>query len=444
MKIDAYENTTYVNAGLDDNTKYLYKNNQYYKVNSEQTNRTLLENGKSYNITLDNSADRDWFKLDMASFDPKTTSIGIKVSGIQSGDDYDLLVIDVDGNVIGKSVKNSNGNEEVALTYSLGKKYYVGVMIRQYGAATHTAMVSCSANMPEIVDLAPGEVYLSDLLLESGATRSGSSISLVVEGVSRAWSGFATRIVNGREAVSVSDFSNALVPAWVIERRLIAMNDLYSGGVTVASIPPTDIVAMSTLAVAVLGMNTENVKFIQKALKAAGCWIDANGNPSSADSTGYYGTTTRASVIKYQIDIMQLDLGLMFPTGHVPSSRTNIYSEAVAMYHLGFDDRTARDLSGQRLGNPSITLNTPSSGILYNGTIRITATGINCDHIAAFVNGVSVSVKNGNDFSFVYPVTSDGIYNIYVKGSNFYKSTGAILVASGIVTIQALNPAFPN
>jgi hypothetical protein len=56
--------------------------------------------------------------------------------------------------------------------------------------------------MPEIVDLAPGEVYLSDLLLESGATRSGSSISLVVEGVSRTWNNFASRIVNGREAIS--------------------------------------------------------------------------------------------------------------------------------------------------------------------------------------------------------------------------------------------------
>jgi hypothetical protein len=331
------------------------------------------------------------------------------------GDNYDLYVYEANVQKwVGISRASGNADEEIVLTCDASKSYYVAVYPTTYGASTHGAVLRCDrVELLVPITLAEDDAYLSDLISESGATRSGNSLSLVVEGVSRTWNNFGVRWVNGREVISITDFTNVLVPASVINSRFIAMNNLNNGGaIMVAGIEVGDISALRLEGTNVY--QNKGVKKAQKALKDTNCWIDANGNPSSADITGHFGSTTRASLIKYQQDVMQLDLQYMFEPGYVPTSRSNIYSDEVLKHYNGLDERMVRALSGERLGAPSITLVTPVYINISNSTATISANGTNCDHIAAVVNGVCVAIRNGNNFNYTFPISSNATYSVCV------------------------------
>ncbi|MBR4881627.1 MAG: M23 family metallopeptidase, partial [Clostridia bacterium] len=90
---------------------------------------------------------------------------------------------------------------------------------------------------------------------------------------------------------------------------------------------------------------------------------------------------------------------------------------------------------------PTITLNAPSSNrtetFTNNSTIEISASGVNCSAIKAYVNGMLVCTAYGNSLSYTYPVNADGEYTVFVYGI----SSDDVWVASEryTVTFEAAN-----
>ena len=300
---DTYENTSTVTPVK--NVDFLKSNNQYLRVNGSSTNLTDISNQQARSLNMDNRYDVDWFKIDTSKTGSGQNSAKISLTGIPAGDDYNLVVVDSAGNVIGSSNKTSNQSE--ALNFRINKAansyYYVCVYANTYGASTHSASLSFStvaeSTAVYVSDIGiqnTGEEYLEDLAAEAGATLSGNTVYYMNRSITYGSSN--SRVVNGKLVVNAYDFAAYFVDKNTIRQQLIALDPgLFDGDIGIAAV--SDIIQ-----VAVLYEKSENVRNIQRLLQKLGCWVDKNGNRSKANATGYYGETTQASLIKFQKEYM--------------------------------------------------------------------------------------------------------------------------------------------
>ena len=300
---DTYENTSTVTPVK--NVDFLKSNNQYLRVNGSSTNLTDISNQQARSLNMDNRYDVDWFKIDTSKTGSGQNSAKISLTGIPAGDDYNLVVVDSAGNVIGSSNKTSNQSE--ALNFMINKAansyYYVCVYANTYGASTHSASLSFStvaeSTAVYVSDIGiqnTGEEYLEDLAAEAGATLSGNTVYYMNRSITYGSSN--SRVVNGKLVVNAYDFEAYFVDKNAIRQQLIALDPgLFDGDIGIAAV--NDIIQ-----VAVLYEKSENVRNIQRLLQKLGCWVDKNGNRSKANATGYYGETTQASLIKFQKEYM--------------------------------------------------------------------------------------------------------------------------------------------
>ncbi len=300
---DTYENTSTVTPVK--NVDFLKSNNQYLRVNGSSTNLTDISNQQARSLNMDNRYDVDWFKIDTSKTGSGQNSAKISLTGIPAGDDYNLVVVDSAGNVIGSSNKTSNQSE--ALNFMINKAansyYYVCVYANTYGASTHSASLSFStvaeSTAVYVSDIGiqnTGEEYLEDLAAETGATLSGNTVYYMNR--SMTYGSSNSRVVNGKLVVNAYDFAAYFVDKNTIRQQLIALDPgLFDGDIGIAAV--SDIIQ-----VAVLYEKSENVRNIQRLLQKLGCWVDKNGNRSKANATGYYGETTQASLIKFQKEYM--------------------------------------------------------------------------------------------------------------------------------------------
>jgi outer membrane protein assembly factor BamE (lipoprotein component of BamABCDE complex) len=72
---------------------------------------------------MSTASDIDWYYISPTSYNTVT----FKLSGIESGDDYDLKVYDENGNLVGSSTNGGNADETVTVTGAADKKYYAKV-----------------------------------------------------------------------------------------------------------------------------------------------------------------------------------------------------------------------------------------------------------------------------------------------------------------------------
>ena len=99
------------------------------------------------------------------------------------------------------------------------------------------------------------------------------------------------------------------------------------------------------------------------------------------------------------------------------------------------------------LATPSVGITSPSNNAQYTvgQTVTIKGTGVNCDHIALFVDGsssnVSGSIQTGNTYSYNYPLAASGTHTLQLKGRNAADGVaGSTLASSQIVTIKVVAP----
>lgn len=84
---------------------------------------------------------------------------------------------------------------------------------------------------------------------------------------------------------------------------------------------------------------------------------------------------------------------------------------------------------------PSININESINNMEFNigDNVTVTGTGINCDHIALFVDGENIggATKTGNIYSYNYKLTKAGNHTIQLVGRNAPEGTqGSIVIAS--------------
>ena len=99
--------------------------------------------------------------------------------------------------------------------------------------------------------------------------------------------------------------------------------------------------------------------------------------------------------------------------------------------------------------NPEVTLITPTAKTELEAgeSIKITAKGTNCHHLAVFINGewkktvFGDSNTNTINLEYDYVIPAVGKYNIQVKGRNIPGNSG-VLVGSEIVEIEGTEKAF--
>ena len=192
------------------------------------------------------------------------------------------------------------------------------------------------------------------------------------------------------------------------------------------------------------GNNIENdVIVLQKMLVSLGLLkMPINPNTNTYVEFGTYGSLTVAAVKEFQ------ENNGLYPDGKVGKNTWNKLS-------LPWDEENAQPdrnswsyrylLQNNKFytENPVVTLITPTANTeLERGeSIKITAKGTNCHHLAVFINGEWKKTVFGDsntniinlEYDFVIPAV--GRYNIQVKGRNIPGNSG-VLVGSNIVQIE--------
>jgi hypothetical protein len=173
-----------------------------------------------------------------------------------------------------------------------------------------------------------------------------------------------------------------------------------------------------------------------------------NPNTNTYVEFGTYGSLTVAAVKEFQKNNTLLD------DGKVGKNTWNKLS-------LPWDEENAQPdrnswsyrylLQNNKFytENPVVTLITPTANTeLERGeSIKITAKGTNCHHLAVFVNGewkktvFGDSNTNTINLEYDYVIPAVGKYNIQVKGRNIPGNSG-VLVGSNIVQIEGTKEAF--
>ena len=198
------------------------------------------------------------------------------------------------------------------------------------------------------------------------------------------------------------------------------------------------------------GNNIENdVIVLQKMLVSLGLLkMPINPNTNTYVEFGTYGSLTVAAVKKFQ------ENNGLYPDGKVGKNTWNKLS-------LLWDEENAQPdrnswsykylLQNNKFytENPEVTLITPTAKTeLERGeSIKITAKGTNCHHLAVFINGewkktvFGDSNTNTINLEYDYVIPAVGIYNIEVKGRNIPGNSG-VLVGSEIVEIEGTKEAF--
>lgn len=211
-----------------------------------------------------------------------------------------------------------------------------------------------------------GEEYLDNLVAESGATRTADTVTL--NGITVTFDNSNSRILNGRRVVNVYYFANTFTDEIVLQNRLFSLSDFYNStpDTAICTVPTGG--ELNTTAVADVSIETapfetagENIRKIQIVLQRAGYWVNPDGTASNASATGYFGTVTKASLIKFQKQSMLL-------------SDSDLYNSNGA--YCGCGPATAAKLStlyNQYFGSSSGTGNTivsqPMPTIIVGNTV---------------------------------------------------------------------------
>jgi hypothetical protein len=290
------------------------------------------------------------------------------------------------GNIVGETASTSFIDTGLSpnTTYSYSVKACDG-----NGNASDSSIAVSVTTDEGTADLEYGEEYLEHVMSELGVTRSGNTFTWTGTDISgHTWpitsSDIQIKIVNGKEVVNVQDFENKLISDGFISVQMIALNPDGGGyGLCSVAYDPTEPDIVINKAV-FNDKNYNNVVNIQKALVAAGCWIDANGYPLNTSTQygkidGIYGPKTRASLIKFQMDKMNLAYADIFYAGHQPTNdipRLMVYKSTDATYyHVGVGNQTAIELVeylGQGTGKPTLEalINKSLTGEYYREYVR--------------------------------------------------------------------------
>jgi hypothetical protein len=150
----------------------------------------------------------------------------------------------------------------------------------------------------------------------------------------------------------------------------------------------------STISISATGANCDHMN----------AFVNNTATGYTVGGNNYTGSFTPTAVATYKIYVM----GRNTPSeGDAGTKTANSSTVTVTVISLP--------------KTPTATLNTPANGATYTlgSTINISATGTNCDHMNAFVNGVATGYTvSGNDYTGTFTPTAAGTYEIYVMGRN--------------------------
>lgn len=185
--------------------------------------------------------------------------------------------------------------------------------------------------------------------------------------------------------------------------------------------------------------NVNDVIVLQKVLACRGYLdlpVDAYGNPLPF---GTFDDKTENAVMRYK------NLNGMTPTGTVDKNTWTSLSlpwdsENDEPLRNRYEYFTVLNTNIYDLGYPSVELELPENGrnVKVGDTVKISATGKNCNSIQLFVNGEYVTLSIGNELEVDYEIQTSGILSIQVKACNKLTPYGVEIVSSEVATINGI------